>query len=322
MSTARVRNVAFIGTGIMGAAIAGHLLDAGYRLIVHSRTKAKAQQLLDRGARWADSCAEACRRADVVFTMVGYPEEVEDVYLATEGLVRACKRGAWMVDLTTSSPQLARDIHGAAEVMDKHAVDCPVTGGEEGALAGTLTLMLGCEEREAEPIVDLLKTFSSRILYFDKPGGGQVAKLCNQVALAASMVGYAEALSLAEQEGLAPGAVRELVLSGTGASSAMEKLAPLSLDGDFKPRFKAEHLRKDLSLALDEADELGLSMPGTSNARELYDVLCQVGGARLGSQAISLMYADEQTCTAAGLDWSLLDDASQDAAADAGGADA
>lgn len=307
MSKAHLRDVAFIGTGIMGAAIAGHLLDAGYRVVVHTRTTEKARPLLERGARWAGSVAEAAEKADVVFTMVGYPKDVEDVYLSTKGLLNTCKKGAWMVDLTTSSPQLARDIHGVAEVTDRHAVDCPVTGGEQGARAGSLTLMLGCTEREAEPLVPLLATFSSRILYFDEAGAGQVAKLCNQVSLAACMVGYAEALALAEQAGLDAERVRELVLSGTGASGAMESLAPLSLVGDYKPRFRSEHLLKDLTLALAEADELELNLPGTTSARDLFDLLCQVGGSRLGSQAVSLLYADEATCASAGLDWSKLD---------------
>lgn len=303
---ANMRNVAFIGTGIMGAPIAGHLLNAGYRVSVYTRTKEKAQSLIERGARWADSVETLVRRADVVFTMVGYPQDVEEIYLARNGLIRTCKRGTWLVDLTTSSPQLARDIHEAAEAAGMHALDCPVTGGEEGAVAGTLTLMLGCTQAEAEPLMPLLKTFSAKQMFFDVPGGGQTAKLCNQVTLAANMVGYAEALALAEQAGIGQEKVRELVLSGTGASAAMEKLAPLSMDGDYRARFRSEHLLKDLGLACDAADDLELTLPGTQNARALFSMLCEVGGAKLGTQAISLMYEDEAACVAAGLDWSLL----------------
>lgn len=307
MTINRIRTISFIGTGIMGAAIAGHLLDAGYSLTVYNRTKEKAEPLLQRGAVWASSVEEAARRADVVFTMLGYPKDVEDVYLSTNGLLSVAHKGAWLVDLTTSSPQLARDIHGVAEVSDMHAVDCPVTGGEEGAFAGTLTLMLGCTQKEAEPLLPLLQTFSSKIMYFNKAGAGQTAKLCNQVSLAACMVGYAEALALAKRSGLDTSLVRDLVLCGTGSSAAMDRLAPLSMAGDYKPRFMCEHLLKDLALALDEADELELDLPGTTDARNLYDVLCQVGGGRLGSQAVTLLYEDESTCTAAGLDWSRLE---------------
>lgn len=308
MGVTRLRDVAFVGTGIMGSAIAGHLLDAGYSLTVHTRTKKRAEDLLSRGARWADTVADAARDADVVFTMVGYPEEVEEVYLSTNGLIRASRKGAWMVDLTTSSPQLARDIHDAAEVMDKHAVDCPVTGGEIGARERLLTLMLGCDQQTAEPILPLLQCFSSRILYFDGAGNGQVAKLCNQVALAANMVGYAEAFAIAEQAGIAPERIRDLVLSGTGASAAMERLAPLSLQGDYRPGFKSEHLRKDLSLALQLGEELGLSLPGTDGTAALFDLLCRAGGLHLGTQAVSLLYQDEASGAAAGLDWSAAFD--------------
>lgn len=307
MSKVGMRKVAFIGTGIMGAAIAGHLLDAGYTVTVYNRTREKAEALLARGALWADSVSKAAKGADVVFTMLGYPKDVEDVYLSTDGLLATTRKGAWMIDLTTSSPQLARDIHGVAEVDGKHAVDCPVTGGEEGAVAGTLTLMLGCGAKEAEPIEALLKTFSARILYFDEAGAGQVAKLCNQVSLAACMAGYAEALALAKQAGLDQERVRELVLAGTGASGAMERLAPLSMEGDYQPRFKSQHLLKDLTLALAEADELDLNLPATTSVRDLFDLLCEVGGGDLGSQAVSLLYEDESTCAAAGLDWSKLD---------------
>lgn len=303
----RIRNVALIGTGIMGARIGGHIMDAGYDLTVHNRTREKAEGLLARGAHWADSPAEAAANADLVLTMVGYPNDVEDVYLATDGLIRAAKKGAWLVDLTTSSPQLARDIHDAAEVEDKHAFDCPVTGGEQGAVDGTLTLIIGATEQQAQPVLPVLETFSSRRFYFDKPGGGQAAKLCNQVSLASCMVGYADALALAEQSGIDPERVLEVMASGTGGSGASQTLAPRSLAGDYKPGFMAEHLRKDIGLALQTSEDLDITLPGAETAFTLFDMLCQIGGSRMGTQAITLLYQEEETCAAAGLDWSLLD---------------
>lgn len=307
MALSHVRNVAFIGTGIMGAPIARHLMDGGYSLTVYNRTKKKAADLIAQGATWADSVAEAAKDADVVFTMVGYPNDVEDVYLATDGLIRATKRGAWMVDLTTSSPQLAHDIHDAAEIEDKHAVDCPVTGGQAGAEAGTLTLMVGGTKEEVKAIEPLLECFSSNIFYFGHAGAGQAAKLCNQVSLAGCMVGYAEALALAEQSGLDRHQVIEFIMHGMGNSAALQQLAPKSVDGDFRPGFLSEHFRKDLGLALAQAEDLDLSLPGSEGAFRLYDLLCQVGGSKLGTQAISLLYQDEDTTKKAGLDWSLLD---------------
>lgn len=307
MSERPIRTVALIGTGIMGAPIGGHVLDAGYSLVVYNRSKKKAEGLLVRGARWAATVREAVQDADVVLTILGYPDDVENVYLTTDGVIRSTKRGAWMIDLTTSSAELARDIHDAAEVEDKHAFDCPVTGGQQGAQAGTLTLIAGATEEEIAPVRPLLETFSERIFCFGGPGKGQTAKLCNQIALASCMVGYAEALSLAEQGGIDRAEVVELLSNGMGDSAALEQLAPKSVVGDFRPGFKNRHMRKDLGLALRMADELQMDLPGTQNAFNLYDMLCETGGQDLGTQAVSVLYQDEDACTAAGLDMSLLD---------------
>lgn len=307
MAVQKIRRVAFVGTGIMGAPIAGHVLDAGFGLTVHNRSREKADGLVARGATWADSPAAAAAEADVVFTMVGYPDDVEDVYLGAGGILEAAKKGAWLVDLTTSSPTLARELHDAAEVVGKHAFDCPVTGGQSGAEAGTLTLMVGAGEDDARILLPVLESFSSKVYYFGAAGRGQAAKLCNQVSLASCMMGYADALALAEQSGLDLDQVVDMMCDGMGGSAAMERLAPKSVAGDFRPGFLAEHLRKDLGLALMRADDLDLTLPGAETAFNLYDTLCTVGGSRLGTQAISLLYADEQTGSAAGLDWSRLD---------------
>ena len=316
MTNSAKPKVAFIGTGIMGAPIAGHIMDAGYDLTVYNRTKSKADALVARGAHWAESPAAAAADADVVFTMLGYPTDVEDVYLATNGLVRVAKKGAWLVDLTTSSPQLARDIHDAAEVEDKHAVDCPVTGGESGAIAGTLTLILGSTEADAQPILPVLETFSSKAFYFGGAGKGQTAKLCNQVSLASCMVGMADALALAEQGGLDPRLMLDMVGSGMGSSRALTALGPKALEGGWKPGFLVEHMRKDIRLAIEQSEDLEITLPGAETAFTLYDMLCQIGGERLGTQAISLLYAEESDAAAAGLDWSLLnEDADGDACA-------
>lgn len=297
--------VAFIGTGIMGAPIAGHILDAGYPLTVYNRTRAKAEPLIERGAVWADSVVEAARDADVVFTMVGYPTDVEEVYLSSEGLLANAKPGAILVDLTTSSPALARDIAEAAAVDDRLAFDCPVTGGESGAIAGTLTAIVGASERDIEPVRPVIETFTSKIFCFGGAGKGQSAKLANQVALASSMVGMADALAFAEQEGIDLEQTREMIMGGTGASGAMDQLAPKSLVGDWKPGFKVEHFLKDLGLALAEAEEREISLPGADTAFMLYDMLDAIGGAGLGTQAVTLLYQEEAAAVAAGLDWSL-----------------
>ena len=296
--------IAFIGTGIMGAPIAGHIMDAGYELTVYNRTKEKAADLIERGAAWADSVAEAAKDADVVFTMVGFPTDVEEVYLAGEGLLASAKDGAYLIDLTTSAPELARDIAGAAEVCGKHAFDCPVTGGESGAIAGTLTAIIGATERDIEPVREVLETFTSKICCFGGAGKGQAAKLSNQVALASAMVGMADALSFAQQNDLDVEQVREMICSGTGSSGAMQQLAPKAIDGDYKPGFMVEHFIKDLRLALAYADDRELALPGADVAFTLYDMLDAIGGAKLGTQAITVLYKEEADAIAAGLDWS------------------
>ena len=305
-------SVAFIGTGIMGAPIAGHILDAGYPLTVHNRTRSKAEGLLTRGAAWADSPAAAAEGADVVFTMVGYPAEVEEIYLAGDGLLAHAKKGATLIDLTTSAPELARDIAEAAEVSGLHAFDCPVTGGEAGAIAGTLTGIVGATEHDIESVRAVLETFTGRLFCFGGAGKGQAAKLANQVALASSMVGYADALAFAQQNGLDLGEVRDMILTGTGASGAMQALAPKSMEGDYKPGFMVEHFLKDLRLALQVAEDKELALPGADTAFTLYDMLEAIGGAKLGTQAITLLYQEEADAVAAGLDWSLYTAAQQD----------
>ena len=258
-------SVAFIGTGIMGAPIAGHILDAGYPVTVNNRTKSKAAALIERGAAWADTPADAAANADVVFTMVGYPSEVEELYLAGDGLLACTKPGAVLIDLTTSSPELARDIAEAAQVSGRMAFDCPVTGGESGAIAGTLTAIVGATENDIAPVRDILATFAANICCFDGAGKGQAAKLANQVSLGACMVGMADAMAFAELSGLDLEKTRQMILGGTGKSGAMESLAPKALDGDYKPGFMVEHFIKDLRLALAYADD-----------RELAEAICNL----------------------------------------------
>ena len=299
-----VKHIACIGTGIMGAPIARHLLDAGFRVSVYNRIKSKAEALIQAGARWCDTVGDAVADADFVLTMLGLPSDVEEVYLSHNGILQSVKKGTWLCDCTTSSPELARDIAVAAAEQACFAFDCPVTGGEEGARSAQLTLLIGAQEKDVAQVLPVLKTFSSVQYFFGGAGKGQVAKLCNQLSLASCMVGYCDALALARESGLDPNYVFDMISHGMGASRALTELAPKSIDGDYKPGFKALHLRKDLKLALDQARELGLSLPGADGAYNLYDLLCDIGGKDLGTQALSLLYESEAAGVAAGLDWS------------------
>lgn len=299
-----VKHIACIGTGIMGAPIAHHLLDAGFRVSVYNRTKSKAEALIQAGARWCDTVGDAVADADFVLTMLGLPSDVEEVYLSHNGILQSVQKGTWLCDCTTSSPELARDIAAAAAEQACFAFDCPVTGGEEGARRAQLTLLIGAQEKDIAQVLPVLKTFSSVQYFFGGAGKGQVAKLCNQLSLASCMVGYCDALALARESGLDASYVFDMISHGMGASRALAELAPKSIDGDYKPGFKALHLRKDLKLALDQARELGLSLPGADGAYNLYDLLCDIGGKDLGTQALSLLYESEAAGVAAGLDWS------------------
>lgn len=299
-----IKRVAVVGTGIMGAPIARHLMDAGFDVTVTTRTRDKARDLVNAGAHWADTPALAAAGADCVLTMVGTPEDVEEVYLGTGGLLGSAAPGLWMVDLTSSMPDLAEELSNAAESMDCHAFDCPVTGGQAGAESGTLTLMAGTTPEKAAPVLPVLNAFAEKIVFFGKPGAGQAAKLCNQLSLAGAMLGMAEAVAFARAYGLDEQAMLELVESGMGDSRALRDLGPKAVDADWKPGFKVTHFAKDLNDAIMTADDLGLALPGATTAHTLYATLDAIGGGQLGTQALEVLYEPEEDAVKAGLDWS------------------
>lgn len=300
----KIERIGFVGCGIMGAPIARHLLEAGFAVTVCTRTAKKAQALVDAGAAWADTPAKACEGAQAVFTMVGMPEDVEDVYLGADGLLAAAEPGTFLVDLTTSRPELAREISEAASAMDVTAFDCPVTGGQDGAEAGTLTLIAGATEEQAAPLLGALEAFSSRIFWFGRAGAGQAAKLCNQISLAGAMLGACEAVAFARAQGLPVGEVCEMVGTGMGATKALATFAGKIEEGDWRPGFKVRHMVKDLGLAVEAADDKELALPGTDTVRALYRALAEMGGVDLGTQALEVLYEEEADAVAAGLDWS------------------
>lgn len=293
--------VAFIGTGVMGASMAGHLADAGYPLVVFNRTKSRADALVAQGARWAESPGEAAAGADIVVTMVGYPADVEEIYLAPAGIVERAREGTLLVDMTTSSPALAARVSAAAAARGVSAIDAPVSGGDVGARNATLTIMVGGEEAaflRAEP---LLRVMGANVVLQGGPGAGQHTKMANQVAIAGSMLATIESLAYAQAAGLDPRRVLESIGAGSAASWSLANLAPRVLDGDFAPGFFVKHFVKDLRIALASAEEAGIDLPGCALAKRLYELLEASGGADLGTQALWLLYADEAARVRAGV---------------------
>ncbi|MSR28173.1 MAG: NAD(P)-dependent oxidoreductase [Phycisphaerales bacterium] len=292
---AKLFNVAWIGTGVMGGAMAGHLVAAGHRVCVHTRTKARAQRVLDHGAGWADSPAAAAEGTDVAFAMVGTPEEVEAVHRGPSGILSAKNPPRIVVDMSTSSPELAVLIDLEARARGGRGCDAPVTGGDIGARQATLSIMVGADEDSFAEILPLLSVMGKTVVRHGGPGQGQRAKLVNQVLIASTMVGMCEGLALASAAGLDAQRLLESVSTGAAGSWALANLAPRVLRGDLEPGFMVEHFVKDLGLALDLARRLNLDLPGLARAQTLYTQLIRDGHGRRGTQALTLAYAPRAT---------------------------
>ena len=283
----RSMRVAFIGTGVMGRSMAGHLISAGHDVVVHTRTRDRAEDLLARGASWAADPASASEGTDVAISMVGLPSDVRDVHLGARGTLAARQVPTIIIDMTTSAPSLAVEIASAAARRGSAALDAPVSGGDVGARNATLSIMVGGDASAVERARALLALMGKTIVHHGGPGAGQYAKLVNQVLVAASMVGVSEALAFAGAAGLDPHKVLESVSPGAAGSWTLTNLAPRILKGDMAPGFRVEHLVKDLGIASEEARARGLSLPGLELADRLYGALRAAGQGGLGTQALA-----------------------------------
>ncbi|WP_409275390.1 NAD(P)-dependent oxidoreductase [Neobacillus sp. SCS-31] len=279
-------SIAFIGTGVMGKSMAGHLLSAGYTLTVYTRTREKAESLLAKGAKWADTPGDAARNAKVVFTMVGYPHDVEEVYMGTDGLFAHAQEGTYFVDMTTSTPLLAKKIYEEAKKRGMHALDAPVSGGDIGAREARLAIMVGGDKHAFEDVRPLLEKMGTNIVYQGEAGAGQHTKMCNQIAIASNMIGVAEAMVYAKKAGLDPENVLKSISTGAAGSWSLSNLAPRMLKGDFAPGFYIKHFIKDMGIALEEAERMGMDAPGLNLAKSLYDELAGKGEENNGTQAL------------------------------------
>ena len=283
--------IAWIGTGVMGESMAGHLLDAGHELFVYNRTKSKTDNLVKRGATLLNEIKDAPEFAEVIFTMVGYPKDVEDVYLGENGLITTAKKGQVFVDMTTSSPSLAEKINTEFLKVGAYAFDLPVTGGDIGARNATLSIMAGGDKKVFEKVVlPLVEKLGKSITYFGEASKGQYAKLANQIAIATTMISVAESFKFAKDVGLDLDSFFKTVSTGSGGSFSMTSYGPRILGGDFKPGFFVHHFIKDMKLTLEECEKMNIKLPGLETAYKIYNELEEEVRNTNGTQAISKWY--------------------------------
>ncbi len=282
--------IGFIGLGIMGRSMASHVLAAGHPLCVYNRSRDKADELVGRGARWCDSPGDVAAASDIVITMVGYPADVEQIYLGEGGIVERAAAGTLLVDMTTSSPSLARRIAEAARAKGCAALDAPVSGGDVGAREARLSIMVGGEPADLERARPVLERMGTSIVLQGGPGTGQHTKMCNQIVIASTIVGVTEGLAYARSAGLDPATVLQAIGGGAASGFQLNVLGPRIIAGDFAPGFFIEHFLKDLGIALGEAAQMGLELPGLALARGLYEQMAARGYGRDGTQALIKLY--------------------------------
>ena len=278
--------IGFVGTGVMGASMVRHLLNAGHEVHVYNRTKKKTDSLVEAGAIWQESPAEVMKQSNVIITIVGYPTDVEETYFGEKGILNAVKSGDVLIDMTTSQPSLAVKIYEAAKEKGAEALDAPVSGGDKGAQNGTLTTMVGGDQATFEKVKPILDVFSGKVMLQGPAGSGQHTKMANQIMIAGTMTGMTELMAYAKAAGLNVAKVIEQVGSGAAGNWSLANYSPRILTDDYSPGFFVKHFIKDLKIALEEADKLGVDLPGTKLAKDLYERLAGKGFEDAGTQAL------------------------------------
>jgi 3-hydroxyisobutyrate dehydrogenase len=273
----------------MGLSMCGHLQAKGYPVTIYSRTKSKAQPLLDKGAAWADTPAGVAAASDVIFTIVGLPSDVRSVYLDDNGILGAATRGAITVDMTTTEPSLSRQIYDIAKRKGVSAIDAPVSGGDLGARNATLSIMVGGDTTAVEKVMPLFQAMGKNIVHQGGPGNGQHTKMCNQIVLAGTIIGVCESLLYGYKAGLDLDTMLSSITKGAAQCWILDNLAPKMVQRNFDPGFFVEHFEKDLGIALDECKRMGLAMPGLGLVRQFYVALKSQGHGRKGYHALLLV---------------------------------
>ena len=285
--------IGWIGTGVMGASMCGHLVQAGYKATVYNRTKGKADGLLAAGATWADTPRQVAEQSDIIFSIVGMPHDVRSVLLEeSTGALAGCREGCVMVDMTTSTPSLAIEIARVAAQRGVTSIDAPVSGGDVGAKNAKLSIMIGGDEQTVSDLEPLWKLMGATYVRQGGPGAGQHTKAVNQTLIAGTMIGVCEAMLYAVRSGLDPETVLQSVSSGAGGSWNLSNLAPRMIAGNFDPGFFIEHFLKDLRIVLEEAQQMNLALPGVALAEQLYRAAAAQGHAKSGTHALVLALAE------------------------------
>ncbi|MDC3417064.1 NAD(P)-dependent oxidoreductase [Aquibacillus salsiterrae] len=282
--------IGLIGAGVMGKSMALNLIDAGYTLHTYTRTKEKATELIERGATWKDSVAQLAADSDVIISIVGYPSDVEEIYLSETGILANAKAGAYVIDMTTSSPLLAEKIAVLAKEKQIHALDAPVSGGDIGAKNGTLAIMVGGEQDAFNAVKPIFEVIGQHIMLQGDPGAGQHTKMCNQITIASNMIGVCEAIVYAEHAGLNPEKVLETITTGAAGSWSLTNLAPRMIAENYAPGFYVKHFIKDMTIALESAKAMGLTTPGIELSLSLYKRLADKGEQDSGTQALIKLF--------------------------------
>jgi 3-hydroxyisobutyrate dehydrogenase len=301
-ATPEATRLGWIGTGVMGASMAGHLMAAGYSMTVFTRSREKAAELEARGAVWADTPAAVAAASDVTFGIVGFPNDVRDVFLGSDGALAGAPAGSVLVDMTTSEPSLAVEIATSASAKEVGAVDAPVSGGDVGAKNAALSIMIGGTDDDVARVMPLFEIMGKTMVHCGGPGAGQHTKMVNQILIATNMIGVSEALLYAHEAGLDLDKTLEAVGGGAAGSWSLSNLGTRMVAGNFAPGFFVDHFVKDMGIALDEAKAMHLSVPGLALAHQLYVGLQAQGGGRNGTQALLLALAKLSD-----VDWSMAE---------------
>ena len=280
----------WIGTGVMGNPMCGHILEAGFPVTVYTKTKSKSENLLAQGAQWAESPQAVAENSDIVFTIVSYPKDVEEVILSQQGVLSGLRKDGIVVDMTTSSPSLAVEIYNKAKQKGASSLDAPVSGGDIGAKNAGLSIMVGGDKAVFEKALPLLKLMGKNINYMGEAGNGQHTKMANQIHIATTMIGAVESLLYAYKAGLNLDEVIQAIGSGAAGSWTINNLGPRIVKRNFDPGFFIEHFIKDMSIALDEAKRSNLSLPGLALAHQFYLSAKALGLEKHGTHALAIVF--------------------------------